>query len=177
MVRDDQTGCEDRPRRCHRMIVAVAHGGGWSAVTTIRDGTTQPEIETILARASEVAVAHVWDTVTYVGPSIHRLMASVERERESHPGAGVCGLVIIPATGPNRRRITESRDELRTAFPVPGREWFAALVNPRRPMPAGLGILWSFSGCGRLRPAPALPGWIWTSVGDGPRFIRRRRLA
>ena len=135
---------------CRRMVADLATRGGWSP--------GPGSIETILTRADDVAVIQAWDLVT-----------SVRSDTES-------GVVVIPATGANRRRITELRDELRDTFPARPRDWYAALVNPHRPMPAEPGILWAFPDCLRLRPATFRPGWIWTAVGDGPRFATGRRI-
>ncbi|HET8786821.1 MAG TPA: hypothetical protein VFM38_14370 [Candidatus Limnocylindrales bacterium] len=85
------------------------------------------------------------------------------------------GLVLIPATGANRRRISESRDTLRGVFPTPGNRWYVALVSDGRRMPDEPGILWTWPDCSRLRVASSLPGWIWSKIGDGPRFATGRR--
>ena len=116
---------------------------------------------------------HVWDTVTVVGSDVARFRASIERERAA--AGRVSGIVVIPAIGGNRRRVSEVREGLRDVFPARGNAWYAALVNAHRPMPSEPGILWTFPDRQRLRPATVLPGWIWTAVGDGPRFHTGRR--
>ena len=150
---------------CHRMVAHLASRGGWAAAVTTD--------ETILSRGADRTVMHVWDTVTAVGPDLARFVASIERERAA-PGR-VSGIVVIPAIGGNRRRVSEVREELRDVFPAGGNAWYAALVNAHRPMPSELGILWTFPDRQRLRPATVRPGWIWTAVGDAPRFVTGRR--
>lgn len=151
--------------KCQRLTVETAESGGWTAI--------RGSDETILARAGDRVVVRAWDPVTSVAHEIDRLGASVEQQRAS--GVRVSGLVVIPATGPNRRRVSELRGELREKFPARGNAWFAALVNASRPMPDEPGILWAFPDADRLRPATVDPGWIWTAVGDGPRFATGRR--
>lgn len=156
---------DDRTARWHQLIIEAAHNGRWTASSS-RD-------ETLLARADDRVVVHAWDVVTVVGAEIDRLRSSIERERRG--GGRVSAIVVIPATGHNRRRVSELRHELRDVFRTRANAWYAALVNPHRPMPAEPGIVWAFPDGKRLRPATLLPGWIWTSVGDGPRFATGRR--
>ena len=155
----------DMLARCHRLIADVAESGGWTA-------TMEPG-ETILARGCDRVVVHAWDPVTVVAYEIDRLTASLEQQRAQ--GAYVSGVVVIPATGANRRRISELRNELRDQFQARGNACYGALVNPRLRMPEQPGILWAFPDAHRLRPATLNPGWIWTAVGDGPRFATGRR--
>lgn len=124
--------------------------------------------ETLLMRGEHRVVVRVWDLVTVVEPEIARLTQAMQRE---------CGrgLVVIPATGANRRRVSEVRDGLRATFSAPANHWYAALVNDRRRLPDQAGILWARPDCRRLLLARELPGWIWTSIGDGPRFATGRR--
>jgi hypothetical protein len=148
-----------------RLIVETARSGDWTASST--------GDETLLSRGDDRVVVHAWDVVTVVTADADRLMAAMAREGEA--GGRVSGIVVIPGTGDNRRRVSELRAELRDAFPARANAWYAALVNPHRPMPAAPGILWAFPDGTRLRPASLLPGWIWTAVGDGPRFATGRR--
>jgi hypothetical protein len=142
------------------MIERIATHGGWTA-ESLSD-------ETILSRADDRAVVHVWLVVTNVAHDIERFRGSLEGQHTS-------GVVVIPGTAHNRRRVSEIREDLRDAFPARSNSWYAALVNPHRPMPDKAGILWAFPDASRLRPASILPGWIWTRVGDGPRFATGRR--
>jgi transcriptional regulator with XRE-family HTH domain len=170
----------DRTTRCHRMITSSAQAGGWTGVTILRHDAVGSELETRLARPAtarrggpEVAVIHVWDDVTAVVGLIRCLAERLEAEASADPsGIAVGGLVIIPSTFANRRRISEVRSELRDAFPAFGADWYAALVNPNRPMPRRNGILWATADGDRLRPAPFLPGWTWSSAADRARFGR-----
>ena len=170
-----------RSRACHELVADMARRGGWTAVTTIHAALSDADSETILVRDTgtyrrprEVAVVRVWDEVTRVERSIETIRASLSREVRLHGSdSAVSALVVIPSSRSNRRRISESRPTLAAAFPALGRDWFSALVNARRPMPAAAGILWAFARCDRLRPAPLLPGWVWTSANGGPRHTRR----
>jgi hypothetical protein len=150
------------------LIIDVARSGAWMVSSSSRG-----DDETILARADERVVVHASDVVTVVRADIDRFIAAIERERES-PGRA-SGIVVIPATGDNRRRVSELRDELRDTIPARANAWYATLVNRHRPMPSSPGIMWAFPDGQRLRPASLLPGWIWTAVGDGPRFATGRR--
>lgn len=143
----------------HRMLAELASQGRWDATIT--------SDETILARAEERAVVHVWEHVTTIDPELDRFRTSVGRQQTA--GARASGIVIIPTIGWNRRRVTELREQLRDEFPAQGNAWYAALVNARRPMPSDPGILWAFRDGARLRPATVLPGWIWTAATEGPR--------
>lgn len=167
--------------RCHRMVARTAAGGGWSAATAVRHWPQVSDLETVLTRrtetyrpSNEVAIVQVWHEITGVEPLVARLLSRVDEERLLHPDATiVSGLVVVPASHHDRRRITEVRDELRAALPAAGRDWYAALVNSNRRLPRGHGILWAFRHGDGLRPAPFLPGWVWTAPSDGPRFARR----
>jgi transcriptional regulator with XRE-family HTH domain len=155
----------DTGTRWRRLIIDAAKSGGWSASSS--GG------ETLLTRSEDRVVVHAWEIVTVVTSEIERLRASIEREQRR--GGRVSGIVVVPATGDNRRRMSELRDELRDVFPSRANAWYAAIVNPHRAMPADPGVVWAFPDGRRLRPASILPGWIWTSVGDGPRFATGRR--
>ena len=162
---------------CLEMLAEQAARGGWASL----DAGARDELTTTLHRRSldgrgfEVAIARVWPTVTRVDRAIESIQRVLEWQRSMTPDAAVSALVIVPASYANRRRITESRRRLSTAFPATGRAWFGGLSSSIRPMPADDGILWAFPDCERLRPAPLLPGWVWTIPGDGPRFMRPRR--
>ena len=162
---------------CLAMFVEFAATGGWSVLdaTALDDQTTVLGRQSLDARRLEIAIARVWPTVTRVDPAIEAFRQLIEQERHVAPEAEASGVVIVPATYANRRRMTESRNDLRPAFPATGRAWFGALASRIRPMPEQPGILWAFPDCERLRPAPLLPGWVWTVPGDGPRFMRPRR--
>lgn len=162
-------GSRERPAGGHKLIAATATSGGWLATTN--------DDETVLTRGADRIVMHVWSVVTNVETDVDRLMASVLREtRTTSPAGGrVSGLVLIPAAEGNRRRVSEQRFALREIFTATGRAWYRCLIHPGLPMPTAPGILWTFRDFERFRPAPDLPGWIWTKVGDGPRFATGRR--
>ena len=158
----------DRVAAGHALIASTAMPGGWAATTTVD--------EMVLQRGPDRIVVHVWDRVTSVDVDTDRLMTSVAREEAVARRAGgrASGLVVIPTARGNRRRISELRFQLRDIFTAPGRAWHRCLIHPALPMPSDLGILWAFADLGRLRPAPDLPGWIWTTVGDRPRYMPGR---
>lgn len=166
----------------HRVVIDAATKGGWSGCTRAGTDPDLVPFETTLARTvkpslrlPEVCVVHVWDVVTGVSAPIDALRQAVDRASglQTQP-ASTSGLVIVPATYGNRRRMTEARDQLAAAFPTTGRDWFAALTMASRPMPQAPGILWAFPDRSGLRPAPLLPGWMWSHPVDGPRVGRRR---
>jgi DNA-binding XRE family transcriptional regulator len=158
--------------RCHRVVTGVARDGDWSAVTEIRSRMGHDEIETVLTRMSQSVVVHAWDLVTRVGARLDRLRASMDRERSRADGTFVSGLVIVPATHGNRRRMTEENALLRLAVPALAAHWSAALRNPHRPIPIETGVLWVDRHGERLLPAPLLPGWIWVTPDHASRIIR-----
>jgi hypothetical protein len=155
----------DNGARWHGLVIEAAKSGGWSA--------TSSSGETMLTRSDDRIIVHAWEVVTVVTLEIERLHASIEQEKLR--GGRVSGIVVVPATGDNRRRMSELRDEVRDVFPSRANAWYAAIVNPHRPMPDDPGVIWAFPDGKRLRPASILPSWIWTSVGDGPRFATGRR--
>jgi transcriptional regulator with XRE-family HTH domain len=165
------------PHPCLAMLVDFAARGGWSVLDAAapEHQTTALGRHSLDARRFEIAIIRVWPTVTRVDLAIEAFRQLIEQARHQAPETDVSGVVLVPATYANRRCMTESRNDLRPAFPVTGRAWFGALASRIRPMPEVPGILWAFPDCERLRPAPFLPGWVWTVPGDGPRFMRPRR--
>jgi hypothetical protein len=157
--------------RCHRTITNEALVGGWSAVTEIRSRPSHEEIETVLARASESVVVHAWDVVTRVAARLEILQASIDRERSTADAASVCGLVVVPSTHANRRRMTEEQALLPGSGAGPRRQ----LVR-RPPQQASAsadrhGVLWLDRHGDRLLPAPLLPGWIWVTPDHASRIL------
>jgi transcriptional regulator with XRE-family HTH domain len=159
-------------RRCHRAITHEAQVGGWSAVTEIRSRPRHEEIETVLTRASESVVVHAWDVVTRVAARLDMLQASMDRERSGADIASVCGLVVVPSTHANRRRMTEEQALLRASVPALAASWYGALHNKHRPMPIEPGVLWVDRDSRRLLPARLLPGWIWVTPDHASRVLR-----
>lgn len=157
--------------RCHRTITREARAGDWSAVTEIRCRFGRQEIETVLARASESVVVHAWDIVTRVAARLEMLQSSIDQERSRSDGISVGGLVIVPSTHANRRRMTEEQALLGGAVPALAANWYAALRNVHRPVPIDPGVLWVDHHAGRLLPAPLLPGWIWVTPDHASRVI------
>ena len=140
-------------------------------MTEIRSRPSHEEIETVLARASESVVVHAWDVVTRVAARLDMLQASMDRERSGADGASVRGLVVVPSTHANRRRMTEEQALLRTSVPALAANWYGALRNKHRPVPIDTGVLWLDRHGDRLLPAPLLPGWIWVTPDHASRIL------
>jgi transcriptional regulator with XRE-family HTH domain len=157
--------------RCHRTITNEARVGGWSAVTVIRSRPSHEEIETVLSRASESVVVHAWDVVTRVAARLDMLHASMDRERSGADGASVRGLVVVPSTHGNRRRMTEEQALLRASVPALAADWYGALRNKHRQVPVSAGVLWLDRHADRLVPAPLIPGWIWVTPDHASRIL------
>jgi transcriptional regulator with XRE-family HTH domain len=157
--------------RCHRTITREARAGDWSVVTEIRSRFGHQEVETVLTRASHSVVVHAWDVVTRVAARLEMLQASIDRERSRSDGLAVGGLIIVPSTQANRRRMTEERALLGGAVPALAADWYAALRNAHRPVPIDPGVLWVDRHASRLLPAPLLPGWIWVTPDHASRVI------
>jgi transcriptional regulator with XRE-family HTH domain len=138
--RDDLT-----QQQMHRLVVARALAGGWTAWTR--------HDETILQRSDrcEAAIVHVWDVIGDVGAAIRALERRIETEQTERGDAWrVRGFVVILASGHNRRRATESGALMNRAFTVRGGSWLVALGGG--PMPKAMGMLWTGGRLERLRP-------------------------
>lgn len=131
--------------RMHRLVVAKALTGGWTA-WTVADVT-------VLERPDrrEVALAQVWDVIGDVGAAIRDLEWTIDLERaERGEDWRVSGFVVILSTGHDRRRTVENGGSMNRAFPVRGGNWLVALAGG--PMPNGTGMLWTGGRVERLRP-------------------------
>jgi transcriptional regulator with XRE-family HTH domain len=135
-------------RRCHRLVADRALEGGWSAWTDLQAN------ETLLVRPSrqEAAVVQIWDAIGSVPAAIGSFADRLTREALTHPDSWrVSGAIVVPATGPNRRRMTESDAAIRVGFPVRGAQWLGAL-GQLAPMPGRPGVIWTDQRMDRLRP-------------------------
>jgi transcriptional regulator with XRE-family HTH domain len=160
--------------RCHRTVVAAARRGGWGATTEIVRSGASERIETVLDRGPERVLVHVWDVVANVDERLAEFDGRLNRLDRPSPGPAPLGLVIVPSTYGNRRRMTESRMALQRLLPALGAKWFAALHSPARPLPAEPGVIWVDRSGLRLLPAPSVPGWAWTSVDRASLALSRR---
>ena len=130
-----------------QLIVETARAGGWRSMVeqAIDPDWDRPRsIDVLLQRdaRSEIAVVEVWDFFDNVGAAFRGLDAKITRL--SRPPTGqVAGLMVIRGTRRNRRLVHEFRTLFRARFPGSSAVWFAALTDPRRPMPAGRGFLWT----------------------------------
>lgn len=144
-------------RRCHQLVVDLAVKGEWSAWTRI-DAADLAASETILRcmARQEVAVVRVWDVIADVREAVASFDRRLESERhERGPDWRVSGFVVIPATGSNRRRLSESVPAFVKAFPARAADWLIALGWPPprpRPMPAKPAMIWTSESMDRLRP-------------------------
>jgi hypothetical protein len=73
--------------------------------------------------------------------------------RDVGGAATVQGLLVLRATRRNRSLVADLHDLVATRFPAPSAAWLAALRDPKRPMPAGDGFLWSSVDGTRLSAA------------------------
>ena len=135
-------------RRCHRLVTDLADAGGWSWSTGLGSN------ETVLVRADrrQAIVVRVWDVIASVPVAIDEFHLRVDQERRERGAQWrVGGVVVVPATGANRRRLTESEEMIVGAFPGRGGAWLTALRG-RGPIPAAPGMIWTDQGTDRLRP-------------------------
>lgn len=143
--------------RCHELLTELGRQGGWSSVTTrvARTDGTVHSIETVMVRPRhrEVILARVWDVIGDVEAAIDELHESVEREQAIHGLEWTVGwTAIIPASGTNRRRMTEVEPLLLLAAPMFGARWLNALARESVPMPSRPGLIWTNGQVARLRP-------------------------
>jgi hypothetical protein len=136
------------------LVANYASEGGWTAWTLA--STQDPaRTETILERAErhEVAIVRVWDVIGNIEGAVAEMQERIKRERIDRGGDWrVGGAVVITATGPNRRRLTETGHPVVRAFSLRGDDWLAAFRRYRVPMPDELGMIWTDGKMNRLRP-------------------------
>jgi len=143
--------------RCHELLTELGRQGGWSSVTTrvVRTDGTVRSIETVLVRPRrcEVIVARVWDVIGDVEAAMDELHESVEREQAIRSLEWTVGwTAIVPASGTNRRRMTEVEPLLLPAAPMFGARWLSAIARESVPMPSRPGLIWTNGRVARLRP-------------------------
>ncbi|MFL5685298.1 MAG: helix-turn-helix domain-containing protein [Chloroflexota bacterium] len=161
--------------RCHRTVVAAARQGGWAAQTEVVRAGARERIETLLDRGPERVLVHVWDVVADVDRRLDQFEEDLERHRQPGPGPTPAGLVIVPSTFGNRRRLTEARAALDRRLSALGAHWFSALLDPTGRIPEKPGVLWVDRSGRRLLPALLVPGWAWTAPDRASRALKRRR--
>ncbi len=135
-------------RRCHRLVVALALEGGWTAWTETASN------ETRLTRMSrqEAVIVRVWDVIADVAAAIDSFEERLEQERGAcPPGWIVGGFIVVPSTGHNRRRLTETAWDTGSALPERAALWLSALAHDR-PIPRRPGLIWTDQRYERLRP-------------------------
>lgn len=140
--------------RCHRLVAAVAAEGGWIS-QTLTHPTDPGRTETVLERFErhEIAIVRVWDVVGHVPAAIEELRDRLALERRDRPETWrVSGVVLVVATGHNRRRLTETHPPVRHSLSFPGGDWIVALHRFRVPMPDEVGMIWTDERIERLRP-------------------------
>lgn len=170
----DEPPSESLALRCHRTVAAAARQGGWSAETEIERTGRHERITTTLDRGPEHLLVHVWDVIADVDSRLAVFQEDLGRRGAPGPGPPIGGVVIVPSTYGNRRRLTEARATLDHTFPTLGAFWSSALLNPAAPMPVTPGVLWLDRYGRRLLPAPFVPGWAWIAPDRGSRALTRR---
>lgn len=71
----------------------------------------------------------------------------------------VSGLILVPRTARNRRRITERAADIAPRLPADVADWLGSLRRLRQPMPADRGLAWLDRWATRFTPARRRPGW------------------
>lgn len=175
----DEPPSESLALRCHRTVAAAARQGGWAAETEIERVGRHERIRMILDRGPERLLIHVWDVVADVDSRLARFQSDLDQvglapQHEPVPAPTIGGVVIVPSTYGNRRRLTEARATLDAVLPTLGAFWASALLNPAASMPVKPGVMWVDRYGRRLLPAPFVPGWAWTAPDRGSRALRRR---
>lgn len=146
-----------------QLVASVAAKGGWRATA---ERPVDPSwhrarsIDVLLERRThhEIAVVEVVDWFDDVGAAWRGLdakVATVTRGRASvelagGPRTSCAGLLVIRGTRRNRLLVREFYVLFRTHFPARSRAWLEALQEPKRPMPAQPGFLWTDVGGSRL---------------------------
>jgi transcriptional regulator with XRE-family HTH domain len=130
-------------------------------------------IDVYLERAArrEAVAVEIVDLLSDVGGALRGLedkVAALRRER-AHGAAEpwrVAGLLVLRATGRNRRLLAELRTVFASRFPSRSATWLRAIVDPAEPMPAFDGLVWSSVAGDRMFAArPVGP----SDGGVGPR--------
>jgi transcriptional regulator with XRE-family HTH domain len=144
-------------RRCHAFVAEIARDGGWSAVTEIG-----PRFETVLVRPQrfEAAVVRTWHPVPIVSAALDEFEERISLESARRGDAWrVSGLILVPRTGQNRRRITERAADIAPRLPADGADWIGSLRGLRQSMPTDRGLVWLDRWATRFTPARRRPGW------------------
>ena len=140
-----------------RLVLEVAEPGGWqalpeAAIDADRDRSRSVDVLLMRAARREAAVVECSDFVDDVGGQVRGLdgkVTTVERHmtlgRDVSAGAGwkVRGLWVVRGTRRNRALVSEFRSIFAAKFPASSSAWLEALANPERPIPDGLGFLWT----------------------------------
>jgi transcriptional regulator with XRE-family HTH domain len=140
--------------RCHRSVVEHSTAGGWLG-WTLADTHDPANTITILERHEfgEVAVIQAWDVIGDVEQALDSLANRIDHERQQRdPAARVSGAFVVPATGNNRRRFTETAWVLRAQLTSSSDAWLMALAKANVRMPASMGTIWTDAAVTRLRP-------------------------
>lgn len=139
----------ERLDRLRRLVLDLAEIGGWSSHTA-EDGL----IRLVRPVRREVALVATWDVVADVDLGIADFLDSIRHESEHRaPDWRVSGVMVIQATGPNRRRLGEMWELVDDVFPDSGARWIGALGSPTAQMPGRPGFCWASHGARRLTPA------------------------
>jgi transcriptional regulator with XRE-family HTH domain len=132
-----------------RLVLGLAEQGGWSSHTT-DDGQVR------LSRAArrEAAVVGLWDVASDVVAGVDDLTRAIGLEAHRRPKDWrTGGVLVVKASGPNRRRLSEASDLLDEVFPDSGTRWMTALRTPTSRMPDHISFCWASGDATRLTPA------------------------
>ncbi|MDQ3128859.1 MAG: helix-turn-helix domain-containing protein [Chloroflexota bacterium] len=135
--------------RRQELVIAVARTGGWIGQPEfgIDPGAMRSRsIDVLLrrTRAAEIAVVEIEDLLADGGGAMRGLADKVTAVRRTSVADGrVAGLLVLRATARNRGTMQELDAVFANRFPASSADWLRALADPRSPMPAGDGIVWS----------------------------------
>ncbi len=135
--------------RRQELVIAFARPGGWTGQPEfgIDPGALRSRsIDVLLRRirAAEIAVVEIEDLLADGGGAMRGLTDKVTAVRRASPAdARVAGLLVLRATARNRATMQELDAVFANRFPASSADWLRALEDPRSPMPAGDGVVWS----------------------------------
>lgn len=131
-----------------QLVIRTSAAGSWSASAEqlIGDGASHWRyVDVLLQRRerAEIAVVEIWDWLDDVGEGLRGLANKVERVRLANSGSTVSGLLVVRATTRNRQLVQRLHALFTATLPGSSSAWLQALTDPKAPMPAAAGLLWT----------------------------------